>query len=187
MLIQTFAVATFNPLYICMASALIISPSYLLANWIDSFVFPTPSYQLETNRKPVVPTMITAFLRIVCSIPVEINFTDLEFMIKMVNPDNLNSKNRVHIKKSLDFVNMSQKDQEAVLLVEDAKSTKRVNLCMIIWGVVDVVVFALCLFGVVYYGMGKRFNGAVRNKLQFNSNGEFTIVQVRYCNPSINS
>ena len=73
---------------------------------------------------------------------------------------------------------MNQKDEETVLLTEDIKSTRRVNLCMIIWGVVDLAVFALCLFGLVYYGMGKRFSGAVRNQLQFNSNGEFTIVQV---------
>ena len=41
--------------------------------------------------------MITAFLRIACSIPVEINFTDLEFMEKMNSPDILNSKNRSNI------------------------------------------------------------------------------------------
>ena len=73
---------------------------------------------------------------------------------------------------------MDHRDEEAILLTDNIKSTRRVNLCMIIWGVVDLAVFALCLFGLVYYGMGKRFNGTVRNKLQFNSNGEFTIVQV---------
>ena len=102
---QTFAVATFTPLYICIASALMISPSYFLANWIDSFVFPTPSYQLETHHKPVVPTIITAFLRIACSIPVEINLTDLEFMEKVNSPNILNSKKRSNIILILNLIN----------------------------------------------------------------------------------
>lgn len=43
-IIITFAVVITNPLYICIASALIISPFNAFANSIDNFVFPTPKY-----------------------------------------------------------------------------------------------------------------------------------------------
>lgn len=44
--IPTFAVATLTPLYICITSALIISPLYFFANSIDSFVLPTPRNEI---------------------------------------------------------------------------------------------------------------------------------------------
>ena len=71
------------------------------------------------------------------------------------------------------------KEELQILVAKDEKP-RRTTYVMILWGILDVVLFCAFCFGIVYYGVSKQWSNSYLRVLRFNDKGEFTIIQVGY-------